>query len=90
MGSGGFAVWAASTLEHSAIIWLVAAGCSAVFGAIAGTIAFIMQASKTMMRRLAAIKDGIELYCPQQPACMEFRMALENIVRRDAGIRQQE
>jgi hypothetical protein len=55
-------------------------------GAIAWAITAQANSNRSEVMRLSTLKDGIELYCPGQPACSDFRMKLEAILRRRAGI----
>ena len=69
-------------------VWVIAAAAGALVmaGAIAWTITAQLGLSRSEMKRLNGIKDGIELYCPNQPACADFRVRLESILKKLAGI----
>src|SRR5262249_55110997 len=65
---------------------VAAAGALAIAGAIAWVITAQLGLNRSEIRRLEGIKDGIELYCPSQPACADFRVRLEAILKKLAGI----
>lgn len=64
----------------------LAVGTLIVAAAIAWAITAQARTNRSEMLRLSTIKDGIELYCPNQPACGDFRVKLESILKRRAGI----
>lgn len=76
LGGGAFALWIA----------VAAAGSLAIAGAIAWAITAQLGLNRSEMKSLNGIKDGIELYCPNQPACADFRIKLETILKKLAGI----
>jgi hypothetical protein len=61
-------------------------GSLVVAGAIIWAITAQLGLNRSEMKRLNGIKDGIELYCPNQPACADFRIRLEAILKKLAGI----
>ena len=63
-----------------------AAGSLIIAGAIVWAITAQLGLSRSEMKRLKGIKDGIELYCPNQQACAGFRIQLETILKKLAGI----
>lgn len=65
---------------------VMAGGVLIVAGAIAWAITAQAGTNRSEVLRLSTIKDGIELYCPNQPACVDFRVKLETILKRRAGI----
>lgn len=64
----------------------MAGGILIVAGAIVWAITAQASSNRSEVLRLSSIKDGIELYCPHQPACVDFRVKLETILKRRAGI----
>jgi hypothetical protein len=67
-------------------IAIVAAGSLILSGVIVWAITAQSNLNRSEIRRLNGIKDGIELYCPNQPACTDFRIQLETILKKLAGI----
>ena len=63
-----------------------AAGSLIIAGANVRAITAQLGLSRSEMKRLKGIKDGIELYCPNQQACAGFRIQLETILKKLAGI----
>jgi hypothetical protein len=66
----------------------MATGALIVAGFIGWAITAQVSSNRSEVMRLSTIKDGIELYCPNQPACTEFRVKLETILKRRAGIEE--
>ena len=64
----------------------MATGTLIVTGTVAWAITTQISSNRSEVMRLSTIKDGIELYCPNQPACADFRVKLETILKRRAGI----
>jgi hypothetical protein len=62
--------------------------CVLIAGALVVAFTAKLNAVRTEARRLSSIKDGIELYCPGQPACIDFRIRLENILKQAAGMKE--
>ena len=75
-------------LGSAGTLWTgtMATGSLIVTGAVAWAITARINANRSEVLRLSGIRDGIELYCPNQPACADFRVTLESILRRMAGI----
>jgi hypothetical protein len=69
-------------------VWAVmaAVGSLAVTGGITWAMELQVRSNRSEVSRLIGIKDGIELYCPSQTACLDFRVKLESIVKRRAGL----
>jgi hypothetical protein len=65
---------------------VAAAGPLLIAGAIVWAVTAQLGLSQSEMNRLNGIKDGIELYCPNQAACADFRVRLEAILKKLAGI----
>jgi hypothetical protein len=82
----GLMIWAGVTQKH----WIAVLALSPL--AISGTIAWVITArlrfSRSTALRLSAIKDGIDLYCPKQGPCVQFRTELEKILKQGAGIQE--
>ena len=81
-------VGAAISLGDVETLWtaFMATGALIVAGVIGWAITAQVTSNRSEVMRLSTIKDGIELYCPNQPACTEFRVKLETILKRRAGI----
>jgi hypothetical protein len=75
-GSGTLASW----------IPVAVAGPLLATGAIVWVITAQLGFSRSEVKRLISLKDGIELYCPNQAACEGFRIRLETILKKSAGI----
>lgn len=86
----GFAVTAGIVLlaGGASAPWatVAAAGSLVLSGAIVWAVTAQLSLNRSEIKRLNGIKDGIELYCPSQPACAEFRIRLETILKKLAGI----
>jgi hypothetical protein len=67
-------------------IALSASGALIIAGAIVWAITAQLAFHRSEVKRLNGIRDGIELYCPNQPACADFRVRLEAILKKLAGI----
>ena len=67
-------------------IALAALGTLAMTAAIVWVILAQWNLSRTEEKRLIGIKAGIELYCPNQPACVDFRTRLESVLKKLAGV----
>jgi len=76
LGWGGSLLWIA----------VMAAGVAAVSCAGAWAFAARLRTVRLECARLDALKNGIELYCPNQPPCLPFRVKLEAILKQRAGI----
>jgi hypothetical protein len=76
LGRGARAPWVA----------IVIAGSLILSGVIVWAITAQLSLNRSEIKRLNGIKDGIELYCPNQPACTDFRIELETILKKLAGI----
>jgi hypothetical protein len=70
------------------IVTVTAVTPLAISGAILWVITALLRSSHSTVLRLTSIKDGIELYCPKQQQCLEFRAALEKLLKDGAGIRE--
>jgi hypothetical protein len=70
------------------IVTVTAVAPLATSGAILWVITELLRSSHSTVLRLTSIKDGIELYCPKQQQCLEFRTALEKLLKDGAGIRR--
>jgi hypothetical protein len=82
----GLMIWAGATRNG----WtaLLALTPLAISGAISWVITSQLRSSRSTALRLATIKDGIELYCPKQGPCAQFRTELEKILKQRAGIQE--
>ncbi|HEX9454058.1 MAG TPA: toll/interleukin-1 receptor domain-containing protein [Candidatus Binatia bacterium] len=82
----GTALWGSSV----PLLWtaIMSIGALIISGAIAWAITAQLNSNRSAVARLTTIKDAIELYCPQQQPCVEFRGELEKILRERAGIRE--
>jgi len=78
-------------LGNEAWVWwtvIAAAGSVLIAAALVWTITAQLALNRSEIKRLNGIKDGIELYCPNQPACAGFRTRLETILKKAAGIEE--
>jgi hypothetical protein len=84
----GTAVGVAIFLGGGGALWIgaMATGALTVTGAIAWAITAQVSSNRSNVLQFSSIKDGIELYCPRQPACADFRVKLETILKRRAKI----
>ncbi|HWH76843.1 MAG TPA: toll/interleukin-1 receptor domain-containing protein [Candidatus Binatus sp.] len=82
----GAVIWG----NQAPLIWTatMALGALIIGGAITWAITAQLNSNRSAVTRLSTIKDAIELYCPQQQPCVEFRTELEKILRERAGIKE--
>jgi hypothetical protein len=82
---GFLTYWGMSTSVYWITIMLGIA-TSGIVGAYVWVISASLGSSHSTVDQLTSIKDGIELYCPKEPSCVQFRSKLENILKAGAGI----
>jgi TIR domain-containing protein len=78
--------WSGAALTLWTAIGVIAA--LMVAGAIAWAITARLNSSRSTTLRLGTIKDAIELYCPQQAPCVQFRTELEKFLKERAGVKE--
>ena len=81
----GFTVAAAvfGPAESAAVIGI---GCVMVAGILTVVLSTQLRAKQAKIKVFGALRDGVEVYCPSQPPCVEFRMRFETLLKEAAGL----
>lgn len=80
----------APLLPESASGWTpwISGGSLLLAASVVWAITERLRLSRDELRGLSSLKDGIELYCPNQPACLQFRVKFEALLKQQAGIQE--